>query len=247
MPSPSPSTAELLLDVLELTALSATSTRQLTADLRDRHEGACGLGARLKGGLDILEAEGFVEPTTHLGRRLYRATALGLQTLEERGRYPNGATVLFTDLVGSTALIGAHGEAEAHALRLRHFALLRAAVVRHGGREVKGLGDGLMIVFRAAGPAVACAAEMQRSVKADEDGLGLRVGLHIGPLLREDEDFHGTTVIVAARLCDRAESGQVLLSGDVREAAGAAAAAAEFVGDLELKGLERPMPTYALP
>lgn len=244
----SPTTAEILLDLLEIMSLSAASPRQLAADLRERHPGSVGLGSRVKSALDILEAEGLAETTNHLGRRLHRTTAAGLHTLEEQGRYPNGAAVLFTDLVGSTALIGTFGEAQAHELRLRHFALLRAAVVKHGGREVKGLGDGLMIVFSGAAAALACGVAMQRSVAADNDGLGLRVGVHVGPLLRENDDFHGTTVIVAARLCDRAKTGQMLVSGDALAAAQAAEAkpVTEFIGELDLKGLDAPMPTYEI-
>ncbi len=247
MSSSSPTTPELLLDLLELTGLSAESPRQLAGELRARHPGVSRLDKRLKGWLETLESEGLVEATTLLGRRAYRATDVGLKTLEERGRYPGGAAVLFTDLVGSTALIGAHGEEEAHALRLRHFAILRAAVRDHGGREVKGLGDGLMIVFSDAAAAVVCAADMQRGVSADADGLGLRVGIHSGPLLREHDDFHGTTVIIAARLCDRAETGQILVSDDAWQAAAAHDRhRGHVVGDLELKGLDHPVRTHEL-
>ncbi|MDO9355329.1 MAG: adenylate/guanylate cyclase domain-containing protein [Solirubrobacteraceae bacterium] len=246
MASDAPTTPELLLDVLELTALSAASSRQLVSDLRKRHSGLRRAKERLPTWLETLESEGLVETTTHLGRRAYRCTGAGLQTLEEYGRYPNGGAVLFTDLVGSTALIGTFGEDEAHALRLRHFELLRAPVRKLGGREVKGLGDGLMVVFRDAGPALTCAAAMQRAVASDTDRLGLRVGVHLGPLLREADDFHGTTVIVAARLCDRAESGQILVSSDAWDAVGADAPPGRLVGDLDLKGLGDPVATYEL-
>ncbi len=56
-------------------------------------------------------------------------------------------TVLFTDLVGSTDLLSRVGEVRADELRREHFGLLRANVAEHGGREVKNLGDGLMVVF----------------------------------------------------------------------------------------------------
>jgi class 3 adenylate cyclase len=239
-----------MLDLLELTGLSAESQRQLAGELQQRHPRTGRLSQRVKDWLETLEAEGLVEATSHLGRKAYRASASGLQVLEAQGRYPGGAAVLFTDLVGSTALIGAHGEEEAHALRLRHFELLRGAVRTYGGREVKGLGDGLMVVFSSAAPAIACGAAMQRAVSADDDGLGLRVGIHVGPLLREHDDFHGTTVIIAARLCDKAQTGQVLVS----DAAWLAAEddpdpgppVGEVVGDLDLKGLDHAVRTHQL-
>lgn len=244
-----PTTAELLLDLLELTSLSATSPRQLQSELKKRHPRASGLRHRIEPGLATLEAEGLVEATTHLGRRAHRATPAGLTVLEDQGRYPNGGTVLFTDLVGSTALIDMFGEDGAHALRVRHFELLRDAVAKHGGREVKGLGDGLMVVFARPGAALDCAVSMQRNVAEDGDGLGLRVGVHAGPLLREDNDFHGTTVIVAARLCDRAQSGQIVISDHARAAAedeGVGSHRTELLGALALKGIADPVTAHEL-
>ncbi len=249
MPASSPTTAELLLDLLELTGLSATTTRQLSSDLKKRYGGFSSLRRRIESGLQTLEAEGLVETEMHLGRRAYRASAAGLQILDDQGRYPHGAAVLFTDLVGSTALIDTFGEEGAHALRLNHFELLRAAVAKHGGREVKGLGDGLMVVFANPAPALDCAVAMQRNVDEDGDGLGLRVGVHTGPLLREDNDFHGTTVIVAARLCDRAQSGQIVISEHARAAAEADTGrtpASAVLGDLALKGIADPVTAYEL-
>jgi class 3 adenylate cyclase len=249
MPPSSPTTAEVLLDLLELTSLSPTSTRQLTTEMKKRHGRLSSLRHRIDSGLATLQTEGLVDVGNHLGRRTYAATPAGLQILEDQGRYPHGGTVLFTDLVGSTALIDLFGEDGAHEMRLRHFELLRSAVAKHGGREVKGLGDGLMIVFASATPALACAASMQRNVAGDGDGLGLRVGLHTGPLLREDNDFHGTTVIVAARLCDRAQSGQVVVSDHVRAAAENEVGPAqplEFIGDLALKGIAEPIRAFEL-
>lgn len=245
----SPTTAELLLDLLELTSLSATGTRQLSSELKKRHGTFSSLRRRIEAGLETLESEGLVEVGLHLGRRSYVATAAGLQVLEDQGRYPHGGTVLFTDLVGSTALIDLFGEDGAHDMRLNHFELLRAAVSKHGGREIKGLGDGLMIIFTSATPALACAASMQRNVAGDGDGLGLRVGLHTGPLLREDNDFHGTTVIIAARLCDRAQSGQIVVSEAVRAAAEDEVGDGqplELLGDLALKGINEPVTAYEL-
>jgi adenylate cyclase len=78
---------------------------------------------------------------------------------------PATATVLFTDLVGSTALRQAVGDDAADQLRRSHDRVLRDAVAAHGGHEVKGTGDGLMIVFDSAVEAVAAAEAMQRGVE----------------------------------------------------------------------------------
>ena len=74
--------------------------------------------------------------------------------------------VLMTDLVGSTAMADRLGPSAAEELRLEHFALLRGALERTGGREVKNLGDGLMVVFDGAAQSLACAAQMQQAVEA---------------------------------------------------------------------------------
>ena len=71
-------------------------------------------------------------------------------------------TVLFTDLVGSTALSSSLTQDAADVLRREHFSILRQAIAEHGGREVKNLGDGLMIVFGATSAALGCAVAMQQ-------------------------------------------------------------------------------------
>src|SRR4051795_8743435 len=72
-------------------------------------------------------------------------------------------TIMFTDVVGSTTLYDRYGDDEADARRARHFAVLRAVVASHDGREVKSTGDGLMVTFTSAVAAVRCAVAMQRA------------------------------------------------------------------------------------
>ncbi len=79
---------------------------------------------------------------------------------------PEMVAILMTDLVGSTAMADRVGPAVAEQLRSEHFALLRGALERAGGREVKNLGDGLMVVFSSASQALACAVAMQQAVEA---------------------------------------------------------------------------------
>src|SRR5215216_184576 len=73
------------------------------------------------------------------------------------------ATILFTDLVGSTTLFDRRGDEAADAVRREHFAALRRAIAEHGGREVKSTGDGLMVTFSSAVAAVRCAVDMLAS------------------------------------------------------------------------------------
>jgi DNA-binding NarL/FixJ family response regulator/class 3 adenylate cyclase len=129
-------------------------------------------------------------------------------------------TILFTDLVGSAALFSRKGDEAADVVRREHFGVLRDAVERHGGREVKSTGDGLMVAFTSAVAAVRCAVEMQRATSGEEDALELRVGIDAGEPLPEGDDLYGTPVIVASRLCDSAAAGEILASDIVCRIAG---------------------------
>src|SRR5271154_6708085 len=98
-------------------------------------------------------------------------------------------TILFTDLVGSTALFDRHGDEAADALRREHFASLRAAVAAHGGREIKSAGDGLMVAFPSAAAAGGCAIDMRGATTGADGGLPMRIGLDAGEPLAEGEDL----------------------------------------------------------
>lgn len=156
------------------------------------------------------------------------------------------ATFVFTDLVGSTALSSSLDVAKAEALRQQHFAVLRAAIEATGGREVKNLGDGLMVVFLSPSRALACAVSMQQGIerrnRRADPGLSIRIGVSLGEAVEEDGDFFGDPVVEAARLCAYADGGQVLASELVRMAVGRHGAH-EFtsIGALDLKGLPGPV------
>jgi class 3 adenylate cyclase len=162
------------------------------------------------------------------------------------------ATLLFTDLVGSTELLARVGDDAGDRFLRDHFSILRTAVNNHRGEEVKTLGDGLMVSFASALSAVACAREMQRSFasyaqSSPGQGRGLRIGLNAGEVTRADDDYFGTPVVVAKRLCDRAAAGQTIVSDVVRVLVGSRG---EYrftaLGALELKGLKDPVEAYEL-
>ena len=157
---------------------------------------------------------------------------------------PEGVVaLLFTDLVGSTSVLERLGDVAAEKVRRTYFRLLREAVSRHSGQEVKSLGDGLMVVFGSAVEAVGCAVAVQDAVERHnrrhpDAVLWVRVGLHVGEPVRDERDFFGTAVVVAQRLCDRAAGGQILASELVR---GLVDPRGQYgfrsVGRLPLKGL----------
>jgi DNA-binding SARP family transcriptional activator len=161
-------------------------------------------------------------------------------------------TFLFTDLVGSTELLDRLGDDAADELRHVHFSLLRQAVSAAGGEEVKSLGDGLMVAFSSPLAALGCAVAMQQAVAGHnrthpDRALGVRMGLHAGEPARDEGDFFGTAVVVAKRLCDRAEGGKIL-AGELVAALVGSRGGYRFVplGPLPLKGLATPVPAVAV-
>lgn len=160
-------------------------------------------------------------------------------------------TVLFTDVVDSTAVASALTLEAGGELRRNHFSLLRQAIAASGGTEVKNLGDGLMVVFPIASAALSCAVGMQQGVDRDnvkaERPLGLRIGLSAGEVIREADDFFGDPVIEAARLCAQAHGGQILASDLVRAMAGRRSPHAfSPLGEIDLKGLPDPIETLEI-
>ena len=161
------------------------------------------------------------------------------------------ATIMFTDLVGSTEMRTRLGDAAANEIHRTHDRLLGGAVDEHGGTLVKSLGDGILATFGAAADAVAAATTVQRAIERanrrvdDARRLAVRVGLSAGDVSWEDGDCHGTPVVTAARLCDRAVGGQILVDDLVRGLArGRTEHTFRLVGELELKGLAEPVAAY---
>jgi class 3 adenylate cyclase len=155
-------------------------------------------------------------------------------------------TVLFCDLVESTALNAGIGDAAADGLRRDVFDVLRAEIVAHRGTEVKNLGDGLMVSFAGNADAVRAACGMQQKIdvlgRTRRLPLALRVGISVGEATFEDDDWFGTPVVEASRLCSAAASGQVLVADVVRILLGSRAEVTlRPVGELALKGLPDPI------
>src|SRR5262252_10697856 len=129
-------------------------------------------------------------------------------------------TLLFTDLVDSTALLQRVGAEGGQRILHAHRQLLREALTSHGGHEVKWLGDGLLTTFASVAEGVRCAVTMAQRARRPVAGerLGLRIGLHVGEVVPDEAaDYVGTPVVLARRLCDRATAGQILCSGAVVE------------------------------
>ncbi len=156
-------------------------------------------------------------------------------------------TVLFLDVVDSTALRSRLGDDDADALQGRVDALVARVVDDHQGVVVKGLGDGSMCAFEGAADAVGAAVAMQQVIERLRRRGGevqVRVGLAVGDAAAEGDDLFGTPVVEAARLCATALPDQILCTQVTQLIAGSRVEAAYTpVGALELKGLPDPVPT----
>jgi class 3 adenylate cyclase len=176
-------------------------------------------------------------------------SAAGAVITPRSGRYDPGVrTIVFTDIVGSTALTQRLGDSVAMQVVELHDRLVRDAIDRNSGRVVKHLGDGIMAVFLSANDAVLCASAIQASFrdKALDSGepIRVRIGAASGEPVERQGDFFGSTVQLAARLCAKAEPGQTLVSTAVTELCQTLRFA--DAGALELKGFDQPTRAHAV-
>lgn len=158
-------------------------------------------------------------------------------------------TVLFTDIVGSTELFNGLGDRDAGRVRTSHFDALREQIARFGGREVKGLGDGLMVVFDSATAAIGCGVVLQRDTDASRSRrapIDIRVGISSGDVEEDGGDFYGEPTVEASRLCAHAAGGQVLVSESTRLLA-RRYEPLEEIGTVCLKGLAEPTRVWLAP
>jgi class 3 adenylate cyclase len=175
--------------------------------------------------------------------------------IDETERFLNGvspasepervlATVLFTDIVGSTQHAARLGDSAWREILGRHNALIRAQLSRYRGDELDTSGDGFFAAFDGPGRAIACACAIREGVRTL--GLEIRAGLHTGEFERLDGKLGGIAVSTGARIVSIAQPGEVLVSGTVRDlVAGSAIAFAER-GMHELKGVPGQWRLYAV-
>jgi class 3 adenylate cyclase len=147
------------------------------------------------------------------------------------------ATVMFTDIAGSTALAARIGDRAWRELLARHDAVSRAQMTRFRGRPVKSLGDGWLATFDGPARAIRCALALRAAVQ--ELGIELRAGLHTGECDRSDGDgdLSGLAVHIGARVGALAQPCEVLVSGTVKDLVVGSGLAFDDRGEHTLKGV----------
>jgi class 3 adenylate cyclase len=155
------------------------------------------------------------------------------------------ATVLFTDIVGSTERAAELGDGAWRALLERHDALVREEVERHRGRFVKSLGDGALAVFDGPSRAISSAVAIRDGV--GDLGLEIRAGLHTGECeLFPDDDVGGLAVHIGARISGLAGADEVLVSSTVRDLSVGSGQTLTDRGEHELRGVPGPWRIFAV-
>jgi len=154
------------------------------------------------------------------------------------------ATILFTDIVDSTARLSRMGDAAWRRVVVAHNQVMRAELDRWRGRELNTTGDGFLALFDGAARAVRCARSMTAAVRALD--LEVRAGLHTGEVAIAGGQARGLAVHAAARVAALAGSGEVLVSSTTRDLLDGSGLGFVSRGEHELKGLAGARTIYAL-
>ena len=155
------------------------------------------------------------------------------------------ATIVFTDLVGSTGLANRLGHDAYEAMRREHFGALRIAAAQHRGDEIKSTGDGIVFAFGSAADALASMIRMQQVTDLAARRHGgdprIRIGASCGEINREDHDIFGISVVEAARLCAAAAPEQILVAELVSQLVRGLGYRFGKAKEFDLKGMPEPV------
>jgi class 3 adenylate cyclase/predicted alpha/beta hydrolase len=146
------------------------------------------------------------------------------------------ATVLFTDIVGSTEKASTLGDRAWRDLLARHHAAIRREIAHFRGREIATAGDGFLVLFDGPARGVRCGLAVRDAVRPL--GLDVRVGLHTGECERMGENVGGIAVHIGARIAAAADPGEVLVSSTVKDLVVGSGLTFEDRGNRALKGVD---------
>jgi len=170
-------------------------------------------------------------------------------TPKEKETATGPVTVMFTDMVGSTALTQTMGDAVAQQVVRAHNRIVRQALAAFSGKEVKHTGDGIMASFSTTSNSVEAAIDMQTNTekhnKSNPDlPLKIKIGINAGEPIAEDNDLFGTTVQLSARIVDKAQADQIYVSEIVRGICAGKDIEFTNLGPFEMKGFKGGVTLY---
>ena len=153
------------------------------------------------------------------------------------------AAIMFTDIAGYTSLMG---DDEDHALNIlkKNRSIQKPIVRKYGGKWLKEMGDGVLTIFPTVTDAVYCAADIQKACASDDD-LNIRIGIHQGEIITEDDDVFGDGVNIASRLVELSPDGGIIISGKVHsDVKNKSEINTRLIGERELKNVEEAVKVY---
>ena len=145
------------------------------------------------------------------------------------------ATVMFTDIVGSTERASALGDRSWQGLLADHDRIVRGLVARYRGREIRSLGDGFLATFDGPARAVRCALATTQAV--GDLGVDVRIGLHTGEIELDGDEVRGIAVHIGSRVGALAGPSEVLVSSTVKDIVAGSGLVFADAGERELKGV----------
>jgi len=155
------------------------------------------------------------------------------------------AAIMFTDMVGYTALMK-ENEKRAKILRDKHRSVLEKLILEHRGQILQYYGDGTLSIFGSAIEAAVCGAKIQQELQL-EPKVPLRIGIHAGDVVYDDEGVYGDGVNIASRIENLSVPGSVLISDKINdELKNQTEISSTFLGRYELKNVKSPVKIYAL-
>ncbi len=155
------------------------------------------------------------------------------------------AAIMFTDIVGYTAIMEADEE-RAFELLDKNRNLQRPIIENHGGKLLKEMGDGILASFPTITSSVYCALEIQKTCESNPD-LKLRIGIHQGEVVFDGNDVFGSGVNIASRLEPLAPIGGILVSESVyKNVLNKKGIFSKFAGEKELKGVNEPVKVFQI-
>jgi class 3 adenylate cyclase len=157
-------------------------------------------------------------------------------------------TFLFSDLRGYASYVERSGDAAASRLLRTYRGIVRRAIAREKGAEIKTEGDSFYVVFSSSGDAVRCAVAIQRAAaRRPGEELAIGIGIHAGEVVAFDRQYVGSAVNIASRLASAAAPGEILVSETVRSLIRTAVRFPfDERGPLTLKGITEPIRVYAI-
>ncbi len=165
---------------------------------------------------------------------------------------PSVYTFMFTDIVDSTALTEELGDKTMQKVIRAHNKIVRDALKQFDGTEVKHTGDGIMATFSNPRFAIEACTQMQQQIdlfdrNKPELSFDICIGLHTGEAVEEENDYFGTTVQTAARICAEAGSSETWISDEVWRAVPRYADDCKYCGEFAMKGLKEKKVLYTVP